>query len=200
MFPKPQYESIVRDGQLKNITILFIIAVIAFCACLWLSKKYITPIKKSITQIKTSKTDYTPSGITEIDDLFAFLAQQDREAEAALAEMENQKAQMQSTLNQMSTHYNEAQQEIARLAYSRKNEIDPYDYEQFLMGVKTLTQMERTVFNHYLAGKSVKEIMEILGIKESTVRFHNRNIYSKLGVNSLKQLLRYASVMKQDEL
>lgn len=200
MFPKPQYESIVRDGQLKNITILFIIAVIAFCACLWLSKKYITPIKKSITQIKTSKTDYTPSGITEIDDLFAFLAQQDREAEAALAEMENQKAQMQSTLDQMSTHYNEAQQEIARLAYSRKNEIDPYDYEQFLMGVKTLTQMERTVFNHYLAGKSVKEIMELLGIKESTVRFHNRNIYSKLGVNSLKQLLRYASVMKQDEL
>ena len=99
----------------------------------------------------------------------------------------------------MSSEHSEAKQEIARLAYSRKNEVDPYDYEQFLSGVKTLTKMERTVFDHYLAGKSVKEIVELVGIKESTVRFHNRNIYSKLGVNSLKQLLMFAAIMKRDE-
>jgi len=67
------------------------------------------------------------------------------------------------------------------------------------MGVKTLTSMERTVFEYYLAGKSVKQIVELAGIKESTVRFHNRNIYSKLGVNSLKQLLMFAAIMKRDE-
>ena len=59
--------------------------------------------------------------------------------------------------------------------------------------------MERTVFDHYLAGKRVKEIVELVGIKESTVRFHNRNIYSKLGVNSLKQLLMFAAIMKRDK-
>ena len=47
--------------------------------------------------------------------------------------------------------------------------------------------------------KFAEEIVEILGIKESTVRFHNRNIYSKLSVGSLKQLLLYASVMKSEE-
>ena len=78
-------------------------------------------------------------------------------------------------------------------------EIDPDNYKQFLLGVKTLTQTERTVFEYYLAGKKVKEIVELLGVKESTVRFHNRNIYSKLGVNSLKQLLLFASVMKRDK-
>lgn len=199
MFPKQQYENIVREGQLKNVSIFFIIAAVAICACLWLSKKYMKPIRKSLTQIKTNKTDFTPSGITEIDDLFAFLAEQGRKNEAALAEMEGQKAMMQTTLDQMSSEHSEAKQEIARLAYSRKNEVDPYDYEQFLIGVKTLTQMERTVFVHYLAGKSVKEIVELEGIKESTVRFHNRNIYSKLGVNSLKQLLMFAAIMKRDE-
>ena len=55
------------------------------------------------------------------------------------------------------------------------------------------------MFDHYLAGKSVKEIVELVGIKESTVRFHNRNIYSKLGVNSLKQLLMFAAIMKRVE-
>lgn len=199
MIPKQQYESIVRCGQLKNTAIFFIIAAVAFYACLWLSKKYMMPIWKSLTQIKTNKTDFTPSGIIEIDDLFAFLAEQDRKNEAALAEMESQKARMQSTLAQMSSEQSEAKREIARLAYSRKNEVDPYDYEQFLSGVKTLTQMERTVFDHYLSGKSVKEIVELEGIKESTVRFHNRNIYSKLGVNSLKQLLMFAAIMKRDE-
>ena len=45
----------------------------------------------------------------------------------------------------------------------------------------------------------MKQIVELAGIKESTVRFHNRNIYSKLGVNSLKQLLMFAAIMKRDE-
>lgn len=156
MFPKQQYESILLFGQLKNITIFFIVSVVALCTCLWMSKKYITPIKKSITE-------------------------------------------MQTALDNMNHQNSEAKQEIARLAYSRKNEVDPYNYEQFLIGVKTLTPMEKTVFNYYLEGKSVKEIVELAGIKESTVRFHNRNIYSKLGVNSLKQLLLYASIMKRDE-
>ena len=45
----------------------------------------------------------------------------------------------------------------------------------------------------------MKEILEIASIKESTLRYHNQNIYSKLGVNSLKQLLRYAALMREDE-
>lgn len=199
MFPEKQYNKIVYKGQVKNIAIFFIIALVAYCVCIWLSKKYIMPIKKGITQLKTNKTEYIPSGIAEIDDLFAFLAEQDRKIEEALAEMENQKIRMQNTLEQVNIEHSKAMQEIARLAYSRKTEVDPDDYEQFVSGVKTLTQMERTVFDLYLAGKKVKEIVELLNIKESTVRFHNRNIYSKLGVNSLKQLLLYASVMNHDE-
>ena len=53
--------------------------------------------------------------------------------------------------------------------------------------------------NEQAANQTVKEIMEIACIKESTLRYHNRNIYSKLGVNSLKQLLQYATLMKQQE-
>ncbi len=94
----------------------------------------------------------------------------------------------------------ENRQQIERLAYSRKTEVDPYDYENFLMGIKELTETERKVFGYYLQGKTVKEIMELSGVKESTIRFHNRNIYSKLQVSSLKQLLRFAAIMKQDDV
>ena len=41
------------------------------------------------------------------------------------------------------------------------------------------------------------EILAILGVTENTLKFHNKNIYNKLGVSSRKQLLRYATLLKQ---
>ena len=78
-------------------------------------------------------------------------------------------------------------------------EIDPDNYQRFLDGIHTLTPAEHRIFKHYLDGRTVKEILEIASIKESTLRYHNQNIYSKLGVNSLKQMLRYAALMRQEE-
>jgi len=198
MLPKRQYNDAVFCGKLKIACIFFVIAAAAFCVCLWLSKKYINPIRKSISQFITNKKEYSPSGMTEIDDLFVFLADKDRKIEESIAEMKQQNTQIRNTLEQVINEHSLAKQEIARLAYSRKNEVDPDDYKQFLEGVKTLTPTEKAVFDLYLAGKNVKEIVETLDIKESTVRFHNRNIYSKLGVNSLKQLLLFAAIMKRE--
>jgi len=94
--------------------------------------------------------------------------------------------------------YETAQTEISRLAYSRKTEVDPDAFRQFADSLSTLTPTERRIFNHYVEGRTVKEIIAIAGIKESTLRYHNQNIYSKLGVNSLKQMLRYAALLQQE--
>ena len=77
--------------------------------------------------------------------------------------------------------------------------MDPYDYEDFKNGLKFLTEREKEILDLYIAGKTVKEIVALTGLKESTIRFHNRNIYTKLNVHSLKQLLCYAAIMKQEE-
>ena len=60
---------------------------------------------------------------------------------------------------------------------------------QYREGMDALTKTERMIFERYLAGKSTKDILEELVIKENTLKFHNKNIYGKLGVNSRKQLL-----------
>lgn len=88
---------------------------------------------------------------------------------------------------------------IARLAYSRQQEIDPDDFQYFLKGIHQLTPTERKVFDLYLDGKNAKEILTILSITENTLKFHNKNIYNKLGVSSRKQLLRYATLMKHQK-
>ena len=112
-----------------------------------------------------------------------------------LRELEQVKKEFAQTQKQ----YETAQTEISRLAYSRKTEVDPDIYRQFVEAIATLTPTERRIFDYYVEGHTVKEILTIAGIKESTLRYHNQNIYSKLGVNSLKQLLRCAALMNQDK-
>ena len=106
---------------------------------------------------------------------------------------------MQNELRQVNSEYESAQEEISRLAYSRKQEVDPDDFQFFLDGISKLTPTEHKVFDLYLDGKSAKDFIAILGITENTLKYHNKNIYNKLGVSSRKQLLRYAALMKQQE-
>lgn len=61
--------------------------------------------------------------------------------------------------------------------------------EAFTRGLDTLTPTERTIYDAHLSSTPTKEIMSELNIKENTLKFHNKNIYSKLGVSSRKQLL-----------
>ena len=88
---------------------------------------------------------------------------------------------------------NDLKQRIKRLEYDRKKEIDPESFKQFIKGIDELTKTERKIFDLHREGYSVQEILDIAKIKESTLRYHNQNIYAKLSVSSMKMLLRYCA-------
>lgn len=206
LIPEEDFDRAVIKSVMQTVLLVLLLLFVTIVCCFYFSRRFITPILKSLARIKSEKRDFETSYITEINDLFAFLAEQDREHERALAvltqekqDAQDEKKRLQDAFEKAREKYESAQAEISRLAYSRKQEIDPADYQQFLQGINTLTPTERKIFAYYLSGKSVKEILSIAAIKESTLRYHNKNIYSKLGVNSLKQLLRYAALMQQDD-
>jgi len=58
-----------------------------------------------------------------------------------------------------------------------------------------LTPSERAIYDCYLAGKSTKEVLQEMNIGENTLKFHNKNLYSKLGVSSRKELIEYAKAI-----
>ncbi|MGM9552484.1 MAG: histidine kinase N-terminal 7TM domain-containing protein [Clostridia bacterium] len=66
-----------------------------------------------------------------------------------------------------------------------------------LDNLSSLTPTERKIYDYYCMGKTTKEVMEILSIKETTLKYHNRNIYGKLGVSSRKQLMQYVNIMRK---
>ena len=69
----------------------------------------------------------------------------------------------------------------------------------FMAGIKELTKSEKAIYDLYVEGKSTNEILDILEIKLNTLKFHNKNLYSKLGVTSKRQLIelhQYISTQK----
>ena len=69
----------------------------------------------------------------------------------------------------------------------------------FASQLATLTPKEKSIYNGYVSGASTKELMVQLNITENTLKYHNKNIYSKLGINSRKQLVKYAVLIEKNE-
>lgn len=197
--PREDYTNMQTDETLRITLLITILVLIAAALSYVFAHRYLKPIKRGIEQIKQKKYAEYSDSIDEINDLFAYLSRQDCQNEETLEKLKKEHADTRLAFEQLQDRYDEANKQVKRLAYSRKDEVDPYDYETFKSGMRTLTAKEKEVLDYYIAGKTVKEIIDILQLQESTVRFHNKNIYSKLGVHSLKQLLRYIAILKQEE-
>ena len=71
----------------------------------------------------------------------------------------------------------------------KTNPNEKNDSHPFVDNLTTLTKTEHMIFDLYISGKTTKEILHTLNITENTLKFHNKNIYSKLNVASRKQLI-----------
>ena len=58
-----------------------------------------------------------------------------------------------------------------------------------------LTPAERTIYDFYLDGMGTKDVLSKLNITQNTLKYHNKNIYSKLGVSSRKELIALAKAL-----
>jgi len=206
MMPQAQYQKIIRTGQLQNAIIFLILGVVALVGCIFMSHNYVSPILKRIEQVKAKESGSDPSKIREIDDLFAFLEARDVVYEARLEELELEKQTAQDNATRSQHDYEKAlreldlvQAELSQLTNARQREIVLEEYEFFICNLSTLTATEYKVYELYLEGKDARQIAQTLGISENTLKFHNKNIYSKLGISSRKQLLRFAALKKHKD-
>ena len=198
MQPKSEFDKTVAINVAKIVSVCFLLVFSAVMLCVVFSRKFVSPVIKSLERIRMQEHAGTKSDIIEIDDQFVYLAGQDKLREIETENLKRRNEELAIVTETQNNEIGKRQAEIDRLAYSRKNEIDPDDYEAFKIGIKELTKTEKTVFDLYLQGKTANEIAAALNIRESTLKFHNHNILEKLGVSSRKQLLRYATLLKQE--
>jgi len=206
MLTEAQYDSLLKKNQIKTSGVILFVVVFAFIYCIFISKKYVSPIIKKLEQLKSNDGTGNNLKIREIDDLFAFLEEKDILYEKKLQDLEiSQKAAEEETKRTKLAYekaleeYSLAQSEVQHLSDEHKKEIVLEDYEFFLCNLGTLSPAEYKIYELYLSGKTAKEIVGILGITENTLKYHNKNIYSKLGISSRKQLLRFATLKQHQD-
>ncbi|MBE6758242.1 MAG: hypothetical protein E7552_06840 [Ruminococcaceae bacterium] len=66
---------------------------------------------------------------------------------------------------------------------------EPAQLEMFAEGLTRLTPAEHAIYEAHIARITTSEILTTLNIKENTLKYHNKNLYCKLGVSSRKELL-----------
>ena len=101
---------------------------------------------------------------------------------------------LRKAVNQLESVQNFSDEETTSPETMLKKEIEPESVspermEFFINGLSTLTPTEKTIYEAHLARVTSKEIMANMNIKESTLKYHNRNLYGKLGVSNRKELL-----------
>ncbi len=105
--------------------------------------------------------------------LYSLLQETERRIEQARSEAQLQNAVQQAPTNE-------------KIEYS-KDVIDAFE-----KGIDELTYTEKIIYELYVQGKSTKEVLAEMNIKENTLKYHNKNIYGKLGIKSRKELLQIA--------
>ena len=66
----------------------------------------------------------------------------------------------------------------------------------FVSGLDKLTPTEKAIYDCYAKRLTTKEILSKLGIKENTLKYHNRNIYNKLGISSRQEIVEIQKQIK----
>lgn len=173
MLPGAQYSSIVRKGQFRTGLIFFIIMVFAAICCFLMSKRYVSPI------------DNYEERLSSLEDA----------KKLAEAEAQKRKASYEAALRE----YEFAQAQLDLLSDMYKSEIELDDYIHFVKNLDALTPTERKIYGLYIDNRKTKEICEALDITENTLKYHNKNIYSKLGVSSRKQLKKLAALKQHED-
>ncbi len=183
MIPQEDYDDAVFKSRLQFAILTLLLLFFAVATCLYFSRRFLTPVLKGLEALKREDRGAAQADLAELAELSSHLAAQDQKHIETLSALEQEKQ--------------DAKRAAEQLAYSRKSEIDPEEYRHFAENIDRLSGRERELFELYCEGKKINEMADLLGIKPSTVKFHNQNICDTLGLKNIAQLRRYAAVMRQ---
>ena len=145
------------------------------------------------------KQKQTANQYIHLEEQLATLQNEIQQVRLQMEQTQQEKLQAQQEREQAQQQFNFAQAALEKAIEKKLESVDPDSYQMFIDNLATLTPKEEDIFNLYVQGCSTKDIISQLGITENTLKYHNKNIYSKLGVKTRKELLQYIELMRNAE-
>lgn len=137
------------------------------------------------------KQKQTANQYIHLEEQLAALQNEIQQVRLQMEQTQQEKLQAQQEREQAQQQFNFAQAALEKAIEKKLESVDPDSYQMFIDNLTTLTPKEEDIFNLYVQGCSTKDIISQLGITENTLKYHNKNIYSKLGVKTRKELLQW---------
>lgn len=145
------------------------------------------------------KQKQTANQYIQLEEQLAALQNEIQQVRLQMEQTQQEKLQAQQEREQAQQQFNFAQAALEKAIEKKLESVDPDSYQMFVDNLATLTPKEEDIFNLYVQGCSTKDIISQLSITENTLKYHNKNIYSKLGVKTRKELLQYIELMRNAE-
>lgn len=145
------------------------------------------------------KQKQTANQYIHLEEQLAALQNGIQQVRLQMEQTQQEKLQAQQERDQAQQQFNFAQAALEKAIEKKLESVDPDSYKMFVDNLATLTPKEEDIFNLYVQGCSTKDIISRLGITENTLKYHNKNIYGKLGVKTRKELLQYIELMRNAE-
>lgn len=145
------------------------------------------------------KQKQTANQYIHLEEQLAAMQNEIQQVRLQMEQTQQEKLQAQQEREQAQQQFNFAQAALEKAIEKKLESVDPDSYQMFIDNLATLTPKEEDIFNLYVQGCSTKDIISQLGITENTLKYHNKNIYSKLGVKTRKELLQYIELMRNAE-
>lgn len=145
------------------------------------------------------KQKQTANQYIQLEEQLAALQNEIQQVRLQMEQTQQEKLQAQQEREQAQQQFNFAQAALEKAIEKKLESVDSDSYQMFIDNLATLTPKEEDIFNLYVQGCSTKDIISQLGITENTLKYHNKNIYSKLGVKTRKELLQYIELMRNAE-
>lgn len=116
--------------------------------------------------------------------------------QAQLAELEEKLKNINEQKEAALNHYNEAQSALENISDEKLLASNSDGFQFYLDNLHLLTKKEKNILQLYPSDMSFKEMAQQLGITENTLKYHNKNIYSKLGLKSRKEAVQFIRLEK----
>lgn len=145
------------------------------------------------------KQKQTANQYIHLEEQLTALQNEIQQVRLQMEQTQQEKLQAQQEHEQAQQQFNFAQAALEKAIEKKLESVNPDSYQMFIDNLATLTPKEEDIFNLYVQGCSTKDIISQLGITENTLKYHNKNIYSKLGVKTRKELLQYIELMRNTE-
>lgn len=176
MMPKQNWKEAAKGNNDILLIAIILLLLFSLLASVGMSRYYIRPVVVALEMIKDENIDVSDkrTNIMEIDDLLEYLTRQDEQREALRKELESTRKQH---------------------IFEQEKTPDLTTYQEFIHNIDTLSTAERAVFDLYMQGLTAREIADTLFLSMNTIKTHNKRIYMKLNVSSLKELMVYVQMM-----